>query len=304
MAIVDATRTDTGWTAQVRDESDGQQFEIRSRTIVNATGCWADRIPHSHVRLRKTKGIHLVVDARRFATDEAVVITEGSRILFAIPWGERVILGTTDTDYDGSLEEVPTNDEDIAYILNTVNGVFPVAHLEPRDVLSHWAGVRPLIASGRIKKGTPSNTSRNHQIRMPIPGWIDVAGGKLTTYRLMAQQTIDRIGRHLGVSMHSCRTADEPLLDTDSVSYSRITPPPVARDAVEHYCAHEWAQHLDDVMLRRTSWHYYHCDAARIANQTALWMQELLGWDDAMLKSELERYAQIGRSSGGPVPSV
>jgi glycerol-3-phosphate dehydrogenase len=285
-----AERSAAWWTCHLVDELTDQATRLSARTIVNATGCWADRFAHSGVKLRLTKGIHVVVDKHRFPTSEAVVMTEGPRILFAIPWGERVILGTTDTDYDGSLEHVPTDSQDISYVLNVANQFFPQLHLEPADVIAHWAGVRPLIAAGKSKKGAPSNTSRNHQIRMPQPGWLDVAGGKLTTYRLMAEQTVARIGKHLALPLPDSRTDHERLLDPAEVDgVSGIIPPPVSRSLVQHYCQHEWAQHLDDVMLRRSSWHYYHSDSHAIAEQVASWMAELLGWDPARVEAEWER---------------
>lgn len=280
------------WLCQVRDESSGQQVQVKARTVVNAAGCWASRLPHSRVKLRLTKGIHLVVDQQRFPAPEAVVMAEGNRILFVIPWGERVILGTTDTDYDGNLEDVPTDAEDVAYVLDVANRAFPTARLQPSDMIAHWAGVRPLIAPREVKKGTPSNTSRNHQIRMPEPGWIDVAGGKLTTYRLMAEQTVDCIVKHLKSRLAPCRTGQEPLLAPSEAAFSGVLPPPVTREAVEHYCQREWAAHLDDVMLRRTSWHYYHQDSAAIAQQTASWMAEILGWNEAQQRAEMARFQQ------------
>lgn len=282
----------SNWLCQVRDDSSAQPVQMKARTVVNAAGCWANRLPHSRVKLRLTKGIHLVVDQQRFPAPEAVVMTEGSRILFVIPWGDRVILGTTDTDYDGSLEDVPTDAEDVAYVLDVANRAFPTARLQPSDMISHWAGVRPLIAPREVKKGTPSNTSRNHQIRMPEPGWIDVAGGKLTTYRLMAEQTVDCIGKHLKSKLAPCRTHQEPLLEASETALSGVLPPPVTREAVEHYCRHEWAAHLDDVMLRRTGWHYYHPDSAAIARQTAAWMAEILGWSETQQAAEMSRFQQ------------
>ena len=294
-----AEATSSGWVCQIRDEEGGGEIAVRARTIVNAAGCWADRMAHSAVRLRLTKGIHLVVDQERFAAKEAVVMAEGKRILFVIPWGQRVILGTTDTDYDGSLEDVTADEEDVAYVLDVTNRTFPSAKLEENDVLSHWAGVRPLIASGLERKGSPSNTSRNHQIRMPEPGWIDVAGGKLTTYRLMAEQTVDLVGRQLRTKLPACRTAKESLLEPAAAAFSGVLPPPVTREAVEHYCRHEWAAHLDDVMLRRTGWHYYLKDAETVAEQTAGWMQELLGWDDAKQAAEIERLRHATRQGSG-----
>ena len=290
-----AERTASGWTCRVRDERGNREVEVAARCVVNATGCWADRLPHSRVRLRLTKGIHLVVDQERFPAGEAVVMAEGKRILFVIPWGQRVILGTTDTDYDGPLEDVPTAEEDVSYVLGITNQTFPPARLEANDVMSHWAGVRPLIASGLEKKGSPSNTSRQHKIRMPEPGWIDVAGGKLTTYRLMAEQTVDLAGRHLGAKLPPCRTGKEPLLEPAAAAFSGVQPPPVTREAVEHYCRREWAVHLDDVMLRRTEWHYYERDNCLVADQAAAWMQETLGWNDAERQEELRRLREATR---------
>ena len=113
---------------------------MTARNVVNATGPWAQSLEHSRVRLRLTKGVHLVIDRRRLPVPDAVVMAEGNRILFAIPWGERVILGTTDTDYDGPLDDVPTEPADVAYILAAVNRAFPSAGLGPADVISTGRG--------------------------------------------------------------------------------------------------------------------------------------------------------------------
>lgn len=288
--FLDAQPSPNGWVCQISDETGGRQTVVKTRTVVNAAGCWASSLPCSRVKLRWTKGIHLVVDQERFPVSEAVVMADGSRILFAIPWGERVIVGTTDTDYDGSLENVPTDAADVAYVLEIANRVFPSAHLQPSDMISHWAGVRPLIAPREVKKGTPSNTSRNHQIRMPTPGWIDVTGGKLTTYRLMAEQTVNLVGKHLKAKLAACRTHKEPILEPADAAFSNVLPPTVSREAVEHYCRHEWAAHLDDVMLRRTCWHYYCKDSGVIAQRTAVWMAEILGWSAMQQEAEMTRY--------------
>src|SRR6185436_6907388 len=98
---------------------------VRARTIVNATGPWADKVPHSGVKLRLAKGIHIVIDRARLPVPSAVVITEGKRILFVLPWGERVIIGTTDTDYRDAPENVASDADDVNYLLRTVNEFFP-----------------------------------------------------------------------------------------------------------------------------------------------------------------------------------
>jgi glycerol-3-phosphate dehydrogenase len=217
---------------------------------------------------------------------DAVVMTAGTRILFAIPWGERVILGTTDTDYSGPPEAVAADESDVAYILEIVNRHFPAAALTAADVIRTWAGVRPLIATGH---GGPSDISRAHKILMLEPGWFDVAGGKLTTYRLIAEQVVDRIVAHHGRQTAPCRTAAEPLLSGGNPASSGVLPPPVGREIVEHYCRNEWAVHLDDVMVRRTGWYYYHGDSGSIAAKVAEWMAAIHGWDSARQVAEVAR---------------
>lgn len=281
------------WRCRVADTVKHESFELEARAVVNATGPWAEVVPHSSVKLRLTKGIHAVIDHERLSVPETVVLTEGKRILFAIPWGERTILGTTDTDYNGPLDSVSADSADIEYVLGIANRCFPQAQLTPSDVISTWAGLRPLIAD---PKGRPSDISRSHEIRTPEPGWFDVAGGKLTTYRLMAEQTVDRIIASLTAgdgsrSFRECRTAEEPLLlESETQGVSGITPPPFERNAVEHYCRAEWAVHLGDIMRRRTSWHYYFADAAERAVTVAGWMRETLGWSEEALREELRQY--------------
>jgi len=286
--ITQSEPSDLGWQCSIEDVIDSQQGIVQSRIVVNATGPWGDQLPPSSVKLRRTKGVHLVVPRDRLPVPDAVVMSEGARILFAIPWGERTILGTTDTDFDGECESVRTEQDDIGYILHITNGAFPDANLTQSDVLSSWAGLRPLIAA---KGGGPSDISRAHEIHSPQPGWIDVAGGKLTTYRLIAEQTVDRAVKHLGVSAGRCQTTSEPLLTPEEVhGVSGILPPPVGRAPVEHYCQNEWVVHLDDLMIRRTGWSHYLLDADKAAQQVADWMADILGWDSQQKASEWNRY--------------
>jgi len=295
----DAQRSDV-WTCEIEDRLTQTSFSVRARALVNATGPWADGLSHSRVKLRLTKGIHLVVDRTRVPVPDTVVMTEGQRILFAIPWGERTILGTTDTDYDGSLDHVTADETDIRYVLQITNTFFPAARLTTQDVISTWAGLRPLIAD---PSGDPSDISRSHEIDNPEPGWWDVAGGKLTTYRLMAEETVDEIAKWLKAAVSPCRTAEKPLLPASEVAgVSGILPPPFSRDVVEHFFAKEWAIHLDDVMVRRTRWQHYHHDAAQKAQQVAEWMGGLLNWSDAEQAMELQRCNPNPKSSPAPAP--
>jgi glycerol-3-phosphate dehydrogenase len=289
------------WDCELEDRLANRTFQVCARAVVNATGPWADGLPHSRVKLRLTKGVHLVVEHVRLPVTETVVMTEGKRILFAIPWGERTILGTTDTDYDGPLDDVRADAADIGYVLHVTNQFFACARLAEADVISSWAGLRPLLAD---PSGKPSDISRAHEIRNPEPGWWDVAGGKLTTYRLMGEQTVDQIVRgleelnglhRLQGELRRCRTAEEQLLPAaETQGVSGILPPEFSRRPVEHYVNQEWAVHLDDVMMRRTSWHYYLKDASARARQVADWMGELLSWTEAQRAAEIARYSEIG----------
>jgi glycerol-3-phosphate dehydrogenase len=286
----DAWPAGAGWRCAVRNVLTDQSYQVAARSVVHAAGPWAGRLPQSSIRIRLTKGVHLVLEHSRLPIADAVVMAHGSRILFAIPWLQRVILGTTDTDYHGPLDTPQTEPADVDYILDAVNDAFPSAAIDRTDVVSTWAGLRPLIAS---HGGGPSDISRAHLIRSSQPGWIDVAGGKLTTYRLIAQQVVDQVLRHLGRPPVACRTAQLPLLDPREVAgLSGIGPPEITREIVEHACREEWAVHLDDVMVRRTGWQFYYRDRRGIAEQTAGWMAEILGWDEPRREAELARWQE------------
>ncbi|HWY74789.1 MAG TPA: glycerol-3-phosphate dehydrogenase/oxidase, partial [Verrucomicrobiae bacterium] len=242
-----ATRKDI-WQCELADGFGDTQFSVQAQAVVNATGPWAQSVPHSRVKLRLTKGIHIVVERSRIPVPDTLVMAEGKRIMFAIPWGERTIIGTTDTDYDGSLDSVRAEGPEIRQLVDKANQFFPSAKLTEHDVISTWAGLRPLLADAH---GNPSDISRAHEIRNPEPGWWDVAGGKLTTYRLMAEQTVNQVvawafEKSDKRRMAPSRTALEPLLpgpETDGIS--DILPPKFERRAVEHYCANEWTVHLE-----------------------------------------------------------
>ncbi len=285
---VDAEPTDAGWRITLVDAGTQVRHTVAARAIINATGPWSHGLPGSSVRLRLTKGVHLVIDRTRLPVPDAVVLTDGPRLIFAIPWGERVILGTTDTDYAGDPAAPVCEETDVDYLLRAAHRVFPAAALTRQDVIRAWAGVRPLVAD---QNGRPSDISRSHEIRHPRAGWWDVAGGKLTTCRLMAEQVVDRVVRELGRPASPGRTAQEPLLEpAETAGVSGLLPPPVGRAAVEHYCRREWARHLDDVMIRRTSWHYYHRDAGVIARRVLGWMAEIHGWSEADCAKEWRAY--------------
>lgn len=267
-------RKDGLWHIDVADQLGQSTTTVRAKVVVNACGPWAEGLGESAVRLRCTKGIHIVVESSRLSVPDAVVMTEEKRILFAIPWGDRTVLGTTDTDYTGRPEDVKVEKEDVRYVLEVTNSFFPKANLVEDDVVGSWAGLRPLVANSN---GKPSDISRSHEIKSPSPGWIDVTGGKLTTYRIMAEQTVDfAIRKSRLTSAKPCRTAKEPLLDpAETERVSAVVPPEFSRELVEYYLANEWAETAEDIMVRRTGWDYFHRDSAEMAQKVNGWIDEI-----------------------------
>jgi glycerol-3-phosphate dehydrogenase len=197
--------------------------EVRARVVLNATGPWSDAVrrladPGIRPRLRPTKGVHLLVRRDRIGNRHAITFQSpvDGRVMFVLPWGDFSYVGTTDTDYAGSPAEVRADAEDVRYLLDSANSIFPDARLTADDVVSTWAGIRPLLAPNRPEGGlAASATSREHEIWRDRGGLLNIAGGKLTTYRVMAKQVVDAAARalkdeHRVESGHS-PTADLPL---------------------------------------------------------------------------------------------
>ncbi|HEX5471948.1 MAG TPA: glycerol-3-phosphate dehydrogenase/oxidase [Lacipirellulaceae bacterium] len=294
--LVEATPSGNLWQCTIENVESGNTYTVRTRTVVNASGPWSDRMPHSKTSLRLTKGVHLVIDRDRLPVPDAVVLAEGERILFAIPWGERVILGTTDTDYQGPIAEPSCDPADIDYVLAVVNEAFPQAALSSADLISTWSGLRPLVAD---RHGNPSDISRRHEVKMSEAGWWDVTGGKLTTYRLMAEETVSAIAKFTGQTKSKCQTTKTPLLAPSAVhGNSGILPPPVSEQVVKHFCRNEWARRLDDVMIRRTSWRHYRHDHLDVARRAVQWMAVELDWDEARIQSEVADYRELVGANG------
>ncbi len=197
--------------ATVGNQLTGDEFVIHARTLVNATGPWADhvrRIDDPTVRpcLRLTKGVHLIVPRQRVGNNNAVVMhsPRDKRVLFVIPWGAHTIIGTTDTDFSGSPDSASADDADIDYLLETANWFFPTARLDHADVVSTYAGVRSLVAAADVD--SPSAVSREEQIFESATGLITLAGGKLTTYRSVAEETVDLVLARLGDTVSTTPT--------------------------------------------------------------------------------------------------
>lgn len=183
---------------RVRDQFSGEEKEVKANAIINATGPWSDKTrllekegKHRH-RLRPTKGIHIVFDKEKLPINNAVVCFHpvDGRVLFVIPWGDRSYVGTTDTDFTEKLGEVAATTEDVEYLLEATNQYFPEVDLTKKDVISTWAGVRPLLAGE--DEEDESAVSREHVISIDKDGLVTIAGGKLTTYRRMATEVVDK----------------------------------------------------------------------------------------------------------------
>jgi glycerol-3-phosphate dehydrogenase len=178
------------------------RFRAATRTAVNAAGPWLDRIralddPTAEPVLRPTKGVHLVLPRERIGNRNAVVLRSrrDRRLLFAIPWEDLTLLGTTDTDFAGDPDRVEVEAEDVADLLEAANFYFPRARLSPRDVVSAFAGLRPLVAEAGAER--PTEVSREERIFESASGLLSLGGGKLTTYRRIAVKVVDRVARRL-----------------------------------------------------------------------------------------------------------
>ncbi|HZQ27407.1 MAG TPA: glycerol-3-phosphate dehydrogenase/oxidase [Acidimicrobiales bacterium] len=183
--------------------------EVRAGVVVNAAGVWADEVRamdegQGTGMLRPAKGVHLAVPREKVECDIAVVIPvpKDRRSIFVVPWDDRVYLGTTDTDYEGSLDDPQCTPEDVAYVLGAIN-TFVRAPLTASDVLGTWAGLRPLVA--RAGSERTADLSRRHRVTTSAGGVVTVTGGKLTTYRKMAADTVDEVLRALGQNARRLR---------------------------------------------------------------------------------------------------
>jgi glycerol-3-phosphate dehydrogenase len=179
------------------DELSQAPLEIRATAVVNATGPWCDEVRAmggDQPLLRPTKGVHVVVDARRLPARHALVMTHprDKRVMFTIPWGlGRTVVGTTDTFFSGSADRVDPTAQDIEYLLEAANHYYPDSKLGPDDVISTWSGLRPLLRPPD-STASASSVSREHVI-LERDGLFTIAGGKLTTYRSMAAEVVDRV---------------------------------------------------------------------------------------------------------------
>jgi glycerol-3-phosphate dehydrogenase len=194
----------------------GEQLQVGADNVVNATGVWADRIRPEEVReeedvprISPSRGTHVLLDRQDLSTGSAACIVPAGegRAIFALPWYGRTLIGTTDNDFDGDIDHPRPGAEEVAYLLDAVNSFFGVS-MGQSDLVGAYAGVRPLISAADPKKSV--DISRKAELYETSSGMLTITGGKLTTWRPMAEQTVDRLVEREGREA-PCRTAEIPL---------------------------------------------------------------------------------------------
>src|SRR5262249_50971308 len=225
---------DAGQVSGARVLVDGREIEVRARTIVNATGVWSDEVralddPQHTTTIRPAKGIHITVPWSLVRNEIAVVIPvpKDRRSVFVVPWGGEggphkfTYIGTTDTDYDGPIDDPQITPDDISYLLRAINGAITTKITED-DILGTWAGLRPLVAAAKSER--TADLSRRHSVRATESRVVTVNGGKLTTYRRMSADAVDTVTKILGkhdrsktkhLKLHGAEGWDAPDLPKD-----------------------------------------------------------------------------------------
>ncbi|HYZ67393.1 MAG TPA: glycerol-3-phosphate dehydrogenase/oxidase [Mycobacterium sp.] len=278
----------TGTMVRLTDQRSGESFDITARAVINASGVWAGQVDTS-IRLRPSRGTHLVFDAKAFGNSVAALTVpipgEINRFVFAMPEQlGRVYLGLTDEDAPGPIPDVPeATPEEVSFLLDTVNTALDVA-LGPADVIGTYAGLRPLIDTG---EGRTADVSREHAVVESASGVISVIGGKLTEYRFMAEDVLNRAVTLRGLPAGPCRTRNLPLVGAPSNPVATLRSPAeipgslvtrygaeapnviakascqrpteqvadgidVTRAEFEYAVTHEGAMTVDDILDRRT----------------------------------------------------
>ncbi len=215
-----AAREVTG--ATVQDLESGETIEVSARTVIAATGVWSDDVAEMlsagggpvrpGLRVRASKGVHLVVPRSAITGEAGLILRTATSVLFVIPWGGHWIIGTTDTDWRLDRAHPAASAQDISYLLSQVNEVLDQP-LSTADIEGVYAGLRPLLSG---EDEATSALSREHAVVEPMLGLMLVAGGKLTTYRVMAADVVDRAARRLGNGVPRSRTDQLPLLGADA----------------------------------------------------------------------------------------
>ncbi len=228
---------------EVENKLTGKRFTVRAKVFVNATGPWADTIrrmanPEAHPRMRVSKGVHVFLSLDLHQSKSALLIpkTEDGRVLFAVPWFDRLLVGTTETEGSPQDEMSVTKDE-VAYLLRHLNHYLE-SPVTPEHIVSGIAGMRPLVSASENK--ATSKLARDHEVELDgKSGLISIMGGKWTTYRAMAEDTVDEVQRYMGTGVTPAKTADHRLAGSEGYG------PDYAKGLAEKFgMAEEIARHL------------------------------------------------------------
>lgn len=291
--------------AIVKPRHAGEAYVVRARVIVNATGVWensfiADERAH---RRRGSKGVHISVAKERVGNRDALTLISpiDGRVMFCLPAGPQTIIGTTDTWTNESPQSVHASFDDVDYLLRSANAYFPRAQLTRDDVVSAWAGIRPLANASATN---PSAVSREHSIVTDGSGVISVTGGKLTTYRSMAAEIVDLVQRALGQERRRAPTDSTGLPGADRAKEiarlqqedESLSIPLV--DGLSYTGAHlaygvkaEMAQTLSDLLIRRTHLAFETRDhGSSVALHAARIVAPLLGWNEETKSARVREY--------------
>jgi glycerol-3-phosphate dehydrogenase len=332
MKVVGLKKSDDGSVRGVRAECQetGQTYSIDARGVVNATGIFTDSIrqmddPDAATTLRPSQGTHIVLDRSFLPSEAAIMIpkTDDGRVLFAIPWLDRVIVGTTDTPVDApELEPTPT-EEELSFLLEHA-GRYLAKAPEPEDVRSTFTGIRPLVAPPDSQGADTSEISREHELHISDSGLVTISGGKWTTYRKMAEDTIDAAADHVGLSSRPSPTRDLNLhgwhehpekfgelarYGSDAVSLQNLMDDhpsldealddrlPIRRVQVVWGARHEMARTVEDVLARRTRSLLLDAQASiDVAPRVAELLAEELGRSEAWKRQQVEAFTETAKN--------
>lgn len=334
VSSIDSAST-TSHALTVVDTLTEQSLTVRTRSIINATGVWADDVRALDEKIhpdtiRPAKGVHLTVPWEKVRNDIAVVIPvpRDRRSLFVVPWipnGDGTYrftyIGTTDTDYKGPVDDPQCTKDDIEYVLTALNASITTGVTE-EDVTGVWSGLRPLVKSDAATSGRTADLSRRHKVVASPQGIVTVTGGKLTTYREMAEDAVDEVCRLLNVktssktktlSLHGARGARSSSRPQDAHLYSRygshasvlkkmieqdptlgeelVPGLPYLRCEAVYAVTHEMAVSVDDVLTRRTRARLLDRRACvAVARDVASLIGPHLGWDDAAKEASIAQF--------------
>ena len=303
--------------ARVLDLESGDLAAVRTRAVINATGVWTDDVEglagEHGMDVHSSKGVHVLIPRDRIDSQTGMIMRTKSSVLFVIPWGQHWIVGTTDTPWSLRRAHPAASRSDIDYLLTSVNSSLTTP-VSGSDVVGVYAGLRPLL---RGESEQTSKLSREHAVRDRGNGLISVAGGKYTTYRVMASDAVDALAPYMDRSIDRSSTADIPLLGaapadedrlhsrygtltdqlTEMIAIDRNYGRTVVADApylmaeIRYAVTHEGALHLDDVLTRRTRLSIETRDRGTdAARPTARVMADVMGWDQVTVDRELAHY--------------